>query len=51
MVAAAVEAHDDNSPLLTGIISENCKITKYAKAKSLKIKESVMQNGQQMELF
>lgn len=51
MVMAAVESHDDNSPLLTGTVNENCKITNYAKAKSLKKKEPGRQNGQQMELF
>ncbi len=51
MVAAAVKAHDDKSPLLTGTVSEKCKITNYAKAKSLKTKEPVGQNNKQLTLF
>lgn len=51
MVTAAVKAHDDNSPLLTGAVNENCKITDYAKAKSLKAEEPVGQKDQQIALF
>ena len=51
MVTAAVEAHDDNSPLLTGTVSDNCKITNYGKAKSLKIDIPTKQDEKQIVLF
>lgn len=51
MVTAAVEAHDDNSPLLTGTVGDNCKITNYGKAKSLKTVIPIKQNEKQIALF
>lgn len=36
-VENAVSAHNDDSPLLTGMVTEGCKITEYSKAKSLKL--------------
>ena len=51
-VKAAVQAHDDKSPLLTGTLSPTCEIKEYAKAKSLKTKRLTPFNeSEQLCLF
>lgn len=47
-VKAAVEAHDDHSPLLTGTVTENQVIKPYAKAVSLKRRQIL---PEQISLF
>ena len=50
-VKQAVIGHDDNSPLLTGAITAEAKITPYAKAKSLKTREILPEEIVQTSLF
>ena len=47
-VKQAVSAHDDNSPLLSGSLSDTCIVKDYSKAKSLKISK---QTEDQLRLF